>query len=109
MMVLWTLVYITLKKHSLHICFPVIERLRIAFAFWQRAQLFGAIALVETRGQWRSDGPGMICKTHQLLPPSSNGSLRCPTASSETLTQSDFFGNSQSQLDAEHYGLDSVG
>lgn len=44
--------------------------------------------------------------THQLLPPSS---LRYPTTSSETLTRSDFLGNSQSHLDAEHYELQSVG
>jgi hypothetical protein len=42
-MVLCTSVSKTLKKQSLHICCPVLGRLRIAFAFWQRAQLFGAI------------------------------------------------------------------
>jgi hypothetical protein len=42
-MVLCTSVSKTLKKQSLHICCPVFGRLRIAFAFWQRAQLFGAI------------------------------------------------------------------
>ena len=29
-------------------------------------------------------------------------------ASSETLTQLDFLGNSQSQLDLDHYGLEKV-
>ena len=42
-MVLCTSVSKTLKKQSLHICCPVFGRLIIAFAFWQRAQLFGAI------------------------------------------------------------------
>ena len=42
-MVLCTSVSKILKKQSLHICCPVFGRLRIAFAFWQRAQLFGAI------------------------------------------------------------------
>ena len=45
-MVLCTSVSKTLKKQSLHICCPVFGRLRIAFAFWQRAQLFGAIVYV---------------------------------------------------------------
>jgi hypothetical protein len=43
--VLWTSVSNTLKKHSLHICCPVFGRLKIAFAFWQSAQLFGAIVV----------------------------------------------------------------
>ena len=42
-MVLCTSVSKTLKKQSLHICCPVFGRLKIAFAFWQRAQLFGAM------------------------------------------------------------------
>lgn len=45
-MVLCTSVSKTLKKQSLHICCPVFGRLRNAFAFWQRAQLFGAIVYV---------------------------------------------------------------
>lgn len=45
-MVLWTSVSKTLKKQTLHICCPVFCRLNIAFAFWQREQLLGAMAWV---------------------------------------------------------------
>jgi hypothetical protein len=50
-MVLCTSVSKTLKKQSLHICCPVFGRLNIAFAFWQRAQLFGAIACGDDGGE----------------------------------------------------------
>ena len=57
-MVLCTSVSKTLKKQSLHICCPVFGRLRIAFAFWQRAQLFGAIVDNSQRAERRMDPAG---------------------------------------------------